>query len=171
MTSLKCLYSHFLKKHLAPNPIRAVETQWRKQISALNRLCEVFQHSCLSPHGVGGDYTDSLDFYPHPAVTRQSLSSWWIGVWGDPWESQVSHHCQWYWSHPPPTMVSVGTTWGAGIQPYLQGHVARQYPHSYFKEIMVEEDIPSHNLIQKYIEKVSQSWWAWVTDKGSRVKW
>ena len=39
MTSLKCLYSHFLKKHLAPNPIRAVEAQWRKQISALSRLC------------------------------------------------------------------------------------------------------------------------------------
>ena len=50
-------------------------------------------------------------------------------------------------------MVSVGTTWGAGIQPYLQDHVEREYPQKYFKEVMVEEDIPSHNLIQNTLKK------------------
>ena len=119
---------------------------------------------CLPPHGVGGDCMGSLDFYPHPAVTRQSLPSWWIGIWGDPWESQVSHHSQWYWSHAPP-MVSVGTTRGAGIQPYLQDHVAREYPQKYFKEVMVEEDIPSHNLIQKTLKK-----WVNLDGRESQIK-
>ena len=50
-------------------------------------------------------------------------------------------------------MVSVGTTRGAEIQPYLQDYVAREYLQKYFKEVMVEEDIPSHNLIQKTLEK------------------
>ena len=62
-------------------------------------------------------------------------------------------------------MVSVGTTRGAEIQPYLQDYVAREYLQKYFKEVMVEEDIPSHNLIQKTLEK-----WVNLDGHESQIK-
>ena len=157
ITSLKCLYSHFLKKHLAPNPIRTVETQWRKQISALNRLCRGIPAFLPLTPWCGWRLHGQPRLLPSSSSNKTILILLMDWCMGRPMGESSQSPLPVVLKSPPPTMVSVGTTWGAGIQPYLQGHVARQYPHSYFKEIMVEEDIPSHNLIQKYIEKVSQS--------------
>lgn len=92
-TSLFHTNSRKTNKHPAPNLPPSAKAKWRAQTSTLIRLCggvPVFPPPTpwywWRPHG-------SLEFYSHPAVTRWSLPSWWIGVGGDPLESQVSHHC------------------------------------------------------------------------------